>query len=736
MVTEIIEMMQTIKRLLIIAAFFGSVTISSQDIPGYLNTTKDIEMRVEDLISRLTLEEKVAMMINYTPGVPRLNIKPYDWWNESLHGVARAGVATVFPQAIGLGATFDTSLAFNIASAISDETRAMYNASVKKEYYMRYSGLTFWSPNINIFRDPRWGRGQETYGEDPFLTTQLGVSFVHGMQGNHPKYLKAGACAKHYAVHSGPEKVRHEFNATVTDKDLYETYLPAFKALADAEVAGVMCAYNSVNGEPCCSHNKLLLELLREEWNYKGYIVSDCWALYDFHTGHKTTADSIESAADALKGGVNLNCGFVYLNLMEAVNRGLITEEEIDESLAVLLRIQFRLGLFDPLENNPYNSIPEEVINSEKHRQLSYEAAVKSMVLLKNDGVLPLKNDLAMYYVTGPNAASVDALLGNYNGVNENLVTILEGICSHVEHGSQVQYRLGCMLNQDNSNPMDWAAGLARYADVTIVVLGITSALEGEEGAAIASPYAGDIITYKLPDNQIQYLHSLRRRGGDKPIVAIITAGCPLDLTEVHELADAVIYVWYPGDEGGNALADILFGKVSPSGRLPITFPKSLGDIPPFEDYSMEGRTYKYMEKEPQYPFGYGLSYTTFEYSDIDISSPEMKRTENFDVKIIVKNTGSVPGEEVVQLYVSDLEAPVRVPKYDLKGIHRIHLEPGASETLTFRMTPDMFEFVDENGEKKFEPGEFKLYVGGSLPTQRSLDLGAASWGEVVVSIN
>jgi beta-glucosidase len=708
---------------------------NAQKTPVFLDVSKSTEDRINDLLSKLTLEEKVDMMVNNTPGVPRLNIKPYDWWNEGLHGVGRAGVATVFPQAIALGATFDTSLVYNIASAISDEARAMYVASVRKGNYLRYSGLTFWSPNINIFRDPRWGRGQETYGEDPFLTSQLGVSFVRGMQGNNRDYMKTGACAKHYAVHSGPEELRHKFDAEVTDKDLFETYLPAFKALVDEDVAGVMCAYNSVNGEPCCSNNRLLLELLRNKWGFKGYIVSDCWALTDFHTGHKTTANSIESAADALKGGVNLNCGIVYYQLTEAVKRGMVTEDEIDKSLTVLLRIQYKLGLFDPLEANPYNSISQDVIDSEEHRKLSYKAATESIVLLKNEGVLPLRNDLPMYFVTGPNAAGIDALLGNYNGVSSDMVTVLEGICAHVQNGSQVQYRLGCMLSQENAYPMEWNTGLAGYADVTIAVLGITSALEGEEGAAIVSHYQGDIIDYKLPENQMQYLRDLRKAGKNKPIIAVITAGCPLDLSEVHELADAVIYLWYPGEEGGNALSDILFGKLSPSGRLPVTFPKSLNDIPPYEDYSMVGRTYKYMDKEPQYPFGYGLSYTKFSYSDISLNNDKPGRNEKFDLTVTVKNEGHVESDEVVQLYVTDVKAPVRVPKYDLKGIRRIHLKPGESEKISFTMTPDMFTFINDEGEAQFEPGEFKLYIGGSLPSKRSVDLGVPAWRETVVSI-
>ena len=706
----------------------------SQFTSAYLDPIVPVETRVTDLISRLTLEEKVLQMLYNSPAIPRLNIPEYNWWNECLHGVARSGVATIFPQSIGLGATFDKDLVFRIGTAISDEARAMHNASVAKDYRLQYSGLTFWSPNINIFRDPRWGRGQETYGEDPYLTSVLGVALVKGLQGNDRRYLKTAACAKHFAVHSGPEGLRHEFNAIASPKDMYETYLPAFKSLVDAGVESVMCAYNRTNDEPCCASKFLLKDVLRKDWGFKGHIVSDCGALVNFYRGHNISADSIEAAALALKHGVNLNCGWVYYALTNAVNNGLVEENELDEVLAVLLKTRFKLGLFDPPELNPYNSIPQEVINCDEHRKLAREAASKSIVLLKNNGILPLKKDLPRYYITGPNAANIEVLIGNYYGVNDNMVTIIEGLASKINNGSQLQYRQGCLLDRYNINLHDWTIRVAQRADVTFVVLGISGLLEGEEGASIASPYYGDRIDYNLPANQIDFLKALRKNN-TKPIVAIITGGSPINLSEVHELADAVLMVWYPGEEGGNAVGDVIFGDVSPSGRLPITFPRSLDQLPAYEDYSMEGRTYRYMEKNPMYPFGYGLSYSSFKYSDIKLSSRKIKINTPVDVKVTVTNTGNYEGEEVVQLYITDMEATVRVPLYSLKSFKRVSLKPGESKTIKFIVTPEMLMLVNENGESILEQGEFKITVGGSLPCIRSEELGIPGHMEAVLKV-
>lgn len=713
-----------------------SISCLGQNTSVFLDPAQPLEARVNDLISKMTLEEKVRQMMHNSPAIPRLNVPAYNWWNEALHGVGRAGVATVFPQAIGLGATFDEDLALRVSTAISDEARAMYNASVAQGYYKQYGGLTFWTPNINIFRDPRWGRGQETYGEDPYLTSRLGIAFVKGLQGDNPNYLKTAACAKHFAVHSGPEKLRHEFNAVSSPKDLWETYLPAFKALVDAKVEAVMCAYNRTNGEPCCANNFLLTDVLRGKWNFKGHVVSDCWAVVDFYQGHNTVSTKAEASALAVKNGVNLNCGDEYPALVEAVEKKLITEKQIDEALAVLLRTRFKLGLFDPKESNPYNAISTDVINSSAHRALAREAAQKSIVLLKNNGVLPLKNNLAKYFITGPNASDVQVLLGNYYGVNPELVTVLEGIAAAIEPGSQLQYRQGILLDRPNANPQDWTTRNAATSDATFVVLGISGLLEGEEGESIASPYFGDRLDYNLPQNQIEFLKKIRQNN-TKPVIAIITGGSPMNLSEVHELADAVLMVWYPGQEGGNAVADIIFGKTSPSGRLPITFPKSLDQLPPYEDYSMKGRTYRYMKQEPMYPFGFGLSFTKFEYAAIKVSAAtvSLKKKESVEVEVTVTNSGTVEGEEVVQLYITDVETSVEAPLYTLQGIKRVNLKPGVSSVVNFTVTPEMMELVNAKGERVLEAGKFKISVGGSLPGNRSEILGASKSQEIFFTV-
>ncbi|HYF31166.1 MAG TPA: glycoside hydrolase family 3 C-terminal domain-containing protein [Chitinophagaceae bacterium] len=701
---------------------------------GFRNTSLSIDARVKDLVSRLTLEEKINQLRYTAPAIPRLNIPEYNWWNEALHGVGRSGTATIFPQAIGLAATFNEPLAKQVATVVSDEARAMYNAAIRKGYRMQYGGLTFWTPNINIFRDPRWGRGQETYGEDPYLTSRIGVAFVKGLQGDHPKYLKVAACAKHYAVHSGPEKLRHEFDAKANMKDLWETYLPAFKALVDNKVEAVMCAYNRTNGEPCCGNTYLLQDVLRRQWGFKGHIVSDCWALTDFHEGHKVVSTPAQAAALAIQRGVNLECGSTFPALMDAYKQGLITEKQIDTALAVLMRTKVKLGLFDPSSANPYNAIPVSVINSTAHRNLARKVAQQSIVLLKNNGVLPLKNDLKKYFVTGPLATSVDALIGNYYGVNNNLVTILEGITAQIQPGSQLHYRPGTMLDRENVNPIDWTTGEARASEVTIMVMGINGFLEGEEGESIASPTAGDRLDYNIPKNQIDFLKKLRK-DNTKPIVAVVTGGSPMNLAEVHEIADAVVLVWYPGEEGGNAVADVLFGKVSPSGRLPITFPKSLEQLPPYEDYSMKGRTYRYMSAEPMYPFGFGLSYSKFEYSNLKLSKPSILKSEPVKVTVTVKNKGKYAADEVVQLYLTH-EGQTNGPLFSMKGFKRVSLQPGATALVSFDLTPELLSSVQDNGQSVVMPGTIKIAVGGSLPIGRSEALGASKHVEAVLRVN
>ena len=705
--------------------------IHAQNI--YRDPSKPIDERVKDLVSKLTLDEKVHQMVNSSPAIPRLGIPAYDWWNEALHGVARSGVATVFPQAIAFGATFDDRLINKVSTAISDEARAMYNAAQADGYHERFGGLTFWTPNINIFRDPRWGRGQETYGEDPFLTSKIGVAFVKGMQGDDPNHLKVAACAKHFAVHSGPERLRHEFNAIATPKDLYETYLPAFKALVDAHVEAVMCAYNRTNNEPCCGSNLLLDSVLRDQWHFKGHVVSDCGAISDFYMGHHVVPGQPEAVALSVKHGVDLDCGDEYAALVVAVKRGLITEKEIDAALSTLLKTRFKLGLFDPKGSSPYDHISPEVINSPAHRQLAKQVALESIVMVKNNGVLPLRNDLPKYYVTGPTADGINALMGNYYGVNPQMTTILEGLASGISHASQMQYKPGILLDRPNANPADWTSGDAKASNVTFVAMGITGLLEGEEGEAIASPNFGDRLDYNLPKNQIDFLKKLRA-GNKNKIVAIITGGSPMNLSEVQELADAVLLVWYPGEEGGHAIADIVFGKVSPSGRIPVTFPKSLDQLPAYTDYGMKGRTYRYMTAEPLYPFGFGLSYTSFSYSNMHLSAKAVKKNMPVTAEATVINTGKMAAEEVVELYITNPQTGDN-PLFSLKGFKRISLRPGESRTVTFELTPQLLQSINDYGRAVELTGDYHVYIGGSLPTKRSEELGMSKCAEAVLAV-
>lgn len=717
-------MKRPIVCLAIASCFF--LTRAGAQNEAWLNPALPIDTRVHDLISRLTPEEKVYQMMNSTPAIPRLHIPAYDWWNEALHGVARSGVATVFPEPIGMAATFDDSLVHQVANAISDEARAMYNAARRKGYHARFDGLTFWTPNINIFRDPRWGRGQETYGEDPYLTARMGVALVRGFQGDDPHYLKVAACAKHFAVHSGPERLRHQFDAVVSPHDLWDTYLPAFHALVvDAKVEAVMCAYNRTDGEACCGNTYLLDDVLRGQWGFKGHIVSDCDAISDIEEGHHLVSSKAGAAALALQRGVNLNCGDTYLSLPDAVKQGLVTEAEIDSSLAILLRTRFKLGLFDPPGSNPYDRIPYSVVNSREHRELARKAAEKSIVLLKNNGVLPLSNGLERYFVTGPNASSVDVLLGNYYGVNNRLVTILEGLAGQIQPGSQMPYNMGVLLDRSNVNPIDWASGNARTSDATIYVMGITGLLEGEEGESLASPTFGDRLDYNLPSAQIDYLRKLKK-DNPHPVIAVVTGGSPMNLAEVQEIADAVLLVWYPGEEGGDAVADILFGKVSPSGKLPVTFPRSYDELPPFDNYSMQGRTYRYMKADPLYPFGFGLSYTTWAYSGLTLPKRKVRRGESVTAEVTLTNTGKYAADEVVELYVTHENEGDSAALFSLKGFQRVSLAAGDSRRIKFVLTPQQLAVVDEKGHTVIPEGKVRISVAGSLPTHRSEELGAA----------
>ncbi|GAF02763.1 glycoside hydrolase family 3 C-terminal domain-containing protein [Saccharicrinis fermentans] len=681
--------------------------------------TLPTEERIEAMIEAMTLEEKASQLLDQSKAIPRLNIPEYNWWNECLHGVARNGRATVFPQAIGLAATFDPQLIQKVSSAISDEARAKFNIAIKNENRSRYAGLTFWTPNINIFRDPRWGRGQETYGEDPFLTSQIGIAFVKGLQGNNEQYLKAAACAKHFAVHSGPEELRHEFDAVVSYRDLYETYLPAFEALVkEADVEIVMGAYNRVLGEPACGSPFLLQEILRQKWGFKGHIVSDCGAISDFHLYHKVTQDAAESAALAINSGVDVNCGNSYHHLVEAVKRGLVLEDTIDVRLRSLLRTRFKLGLFDPVELNPFNKVGEEVICSDEHSAIALEAARKSLVLLTNkNNVLPLNPTIRNLYVTGPQANNSEVLLGNYYGMSNRLVNILEGVTAAVGGGTTINYKQGCLPYRKNVNPMDWTTGEAKASDAIIAVLGITGAMEGEEGEAIASDTKGDRLNPYLPDNQIEFLRKLRKNN-EKPIIVVMTGGSPMIIPEVEELADAILWAWYPGQEGGTAVADVIFGKISPSGRLPLTFLKSLDQYPAYEDYSMRGRTYKFMKEDPLFPFGFGLSYTRFKYDNIQTSAARIKKGKTISVTCEVLNVGKRDGEEVVQAYLVQPGAGESAPFKKLVAFKRVNIQKGQSTRVTFEITPDCMKQINNEGKGIIKKGEYTIIIGGSSPVK------------------
>ena len=602
------------KKLFLLLVFFGLLITNATSQKSFRNTKLPLETRVDDLLKNLTLQEKISLLGFRSPAVGRLNIPAYNWWNEGLHGVARAGEATVFPQAIGMAASFNNDLLYKVADAISTEARAKYNLAVSNDRRLQYMGLTFWSPNINIFRDPRWGRGQETYGEDPFLTATMGTAFVKGIQGNDKHYLKASACAKHFAVHSGPEAGRHTFNTIVDEKDLRETYLYSFKKLVNAGVESVMCAYNRVNGEPCCTSNTLLHNILHNEWKFQGHVVTDCGALDDIWLRHKVMPNAVDVAAAAIKAGVNLNCGSLLPDdAMKAIQQNLLTEKDIDSALAPDLRTQFKLGFYDPQSMNPFKNYGDDSVANAYHVELARKMAQQSMVLLKNkDHLLPLdKNKYNAYMVIGPNAASMDALLGNYHGVSGNAVNFVEGITKAVGAGARVEYDEGCNYTDTTHFGGIWAAS---NADVTIAVLGLTPVYEGEEGDAFLSPGGGDRLSLQLPASQIAFIKALRK-GTKTPIVAVITAGSDLDLSSIEPYVDAIIYAWYPGQQGGNALADILFGKVSPSGKLPVTFYKSFDELPAYDNYAMQGRTYRYFTKPVEFPFGFGLSYTHFDYS-------------------------------------------------------------------------------------------------------------------------
>jgi len=681
------------------------------------------EERIKELISKMTIEEKVSQLSHRSEAIERLGIPEYNWWNECLHGVARAGIATVFPQAIALAATFDDEFVKQVMTAVSDEARAKNNEAIKQNNRGQYWGLTFWTPNINIFRDPRWGRGQETYGEDPYLTSRMGTAVVKGLQGDDPDNLKLAACAKHYAVHSGPEKDRHTFNVKVSKKDLWETYLPAFRALVEAGVESVMGAYNRVLDEACCASKLLIKDILRGKWGFKGHFVSDCWAIRDFHEYHKITKTSEESAALALNAGCDLNCGCTYPTLTTALKQGLVTEMAINTALERLLRTKFKLGMFDPPKKSKWAKLDRKIINCEKHRKLALKAAEKSIVLLKNaDNLLPLNSNPKKIVVLGPAAANAHTLFGNYYGVSSRFVTILEGIAEKVRNmfGINVDYRQGCLMYSENSKSLVHY-GEANVTDIAIAVMGLDGAIEGEEGDAIASDSNGDRNTIELPPWQLKYLQAVRNAG--KKIILVLTGGSPIAYPE--DLVDAVIFAWYPGEQGGKAVADIIFGDTVPSGKLPITFPASTEQLPPYEDYSMKGRTYRYMTEKPLYPFGFGLSYTKFRFDSINLSSPSISAGGCVKARVTVTNTGKRDAEEVVQLYISRDKRGADEPFASLKGFKRVFIPAGKAKTVEFDLFSAVFETISAEGESVLLPGSYSVIAADAAPVPVSVEKGA-----------
>src|SRR5689334_22522566 len=855
---------------------FINPSASTQDTKEYLNPNLPLDRRVDNLIAHMTLEEKVSQMMNKAPAIQRLDIPEYDWWNEALHGVAFSGTATVFPQAIGLGATFDPQLVGRVATAISDEARAKYNDAQRNGNRSRFYGLTFWSPNINIFRDPRWGRGQETYGEDPYLTARIGVEFVKGLQGNDPKYLKVVSTPKHYAVHSGPEPERHRFNAAATERDLRETYLPAFRAtIMEAHAESIMCAYNRTNGEPACANTHLLEDFLRGEWGFNGYVVSDCGAIDDIYQRHHFVKSAEEASALAVKRGTDLECGDSYKALVNAVKQGLISEAEIDRALKRLFEARFRLGMFDPPEMVPYTQIPFSANDSMEHRQISLEAARESIVLLKNaNNTLPLRKDLKSIAVIGPNADDVQVLLGNYNGQPSRATTPLAGVKSRVSPSTKVLHAVGTTLTEISAVPVpagnlrgpngesglkaeyfanktlsgapivtrldpdvnfdwgllspapsipvddfsarwtgkliatvsgkyrfgaivddgvrvyldgkliaeDWtdhapatvtgevtleagksydikmeyyeskigavarlawqppmvhtgspdaeAVDAAKQADVVVMVLGLSSRLEGEE-MNLPEPgfLGGDRVSIDLPARQQRLLESVAATG--KPVVLVLLSGSALAVNWANEHVAAIVQAWYPGEEGGAAIGEVLFGDYNPAGRLPVTFYKSVDQLPAFDNYQMDGRTYRFFKGKPLYPFGYGLSYTRFKYSAFSVSSARIAPTENVTVSATVENAGTREGDEVVQVYVTDLAASVRVPIRSLAGVERVHLKPGERRVVKFTLEPRQLAVITNDGRTVVEPGGFKVTIGGKQPGfTGSLDANTTSFIE------
>ena len=687
--------------------------VNAQNLPIYKDASQALDLRVKDLITRLTLEEKVSLLGYDSKAIPRLGIPAYNWWNEGLHGVARAGEATIFPQAIGMAATFNDDLLRQVSAVISTEARAKYNLAIQKDRHLQYMGLTFWTPNINIFRDPRWGRGQETYGEDPYLTAKMGSAFVKGLQGDDLHYLKASATAKHFAVHSGPEADRDRFDAIVDEKDFRETYLYAFHALVNNGVESVMSAYNRVNGVPNSINKNLLTDILRKEWGFKGHVVTDCGALDDVYSTHKTLPGPVEVAAAAIKAGINLDCSTILQNdVIKAIKQNLITEKEVDQRLFELLRTEFKLGFYDDQGNIPYHTYGADSVHNASHIALTRKVAQQSMVLLKNENnILPLnKAHYSSIMVLGPNAASFDAMVGNYHGVSSKIVNFVEGIAASVDPSTRIEYDLGSDYADTTHFGGIWAAG---NSSVTIAVIGLSPVLEGEAGDAFLSKSGGDKRDLSLPASEIAFMKQLRK-DVKKPIIAVVTAGSDVDISAIEPFADAIILAWYPGEQGGNAFADLLFGKISPSGHLPVTFYRSIKDVPDYKDYSMKGRTYRYYSGPVQYPFGFGLSYTTFEYQTQQPPAKNYSSRDTVSVTLKIKNKGQMDGDEVVQAYIEYPQIE-RMPIKELKGFKRISISKGNEELVSLKIPVKDLQKWDMNAHSwKIYSGNYKLILGSN----------------------
>ena len=688
--------------------------------------------RAAALVAQMTLEEKVSQTLYNAPAIERLGIPAYNWWNEALHGVARAGTATLFPQTIGVAAAFDEELIAKMAEVIAEEARAKFNMQRKAGDRDIYKGLTFWSPNVNIFRDPRWGRGQETFGEDPYLTSRMGVRFVESLQEEKDGFMKAAACAKHFAVHSGPEKLRHSFDAVVSKQDLYETYLPAFKAcVQEAKVEAVMGAYNRTNGEPCCGSETLLRDILRDEWGFEGHVVSDCWAVKDFHENHKVTKTPLESAALAMNNGCDVNCGCMFPNLRDAVRGGYVEEERLNEAVTNLMECRMKLGMFEEEGTVPFDSIGYECVDSKEHRALNLEIAKKSLVLLKNENnLLPLdKSKIKSIGVIGPNADSRLALVGNYEGTASRYVTVLEGLEDYLGDDVRVHYSEGCHLWRDRSSGLTQSRdrfsevkAVCEASDVVVVVLGLDQTIEGEEGDTGNEFASGDKINLSFPGLQPEVLRLAQESG--KPVILVSMTGSAMALSWENEHISAIIQAWYPGSQGGRAVAELIFGEYSPEGKLPVTFNRTTEELPEFTDYTMKNRTYRYMQQEALYPFGFGLSYTTFEQGEAVIDTDTITAGGQITVTATVKNTGAMAGGQSVQVYVKALRD--NTPNAQLKGFKKVFLEPEEEKEVSITLKDTAFALYDEDAKNMLKAGEYAVYVGMQQPDARSAELTGA----------